>query len=171
LQSGENFDDGGAPFVERFLKQALPVVERFEARSRRFNAGLDFAHVRGRVDQLLIERAPIVSDRLYFVLELGLVFRRLALRGARGFELLIARFQRLGVGVRLLGWLDGRRRKGRRGHLRCRRPADAGRDLGRRRLRQRGQIGSERQQDSQSRAKHKARIGVARPAENHRLQG
>ena len=99
LQGGEDFDDHGAALVERFAKQPLALVERLEARLRRLDAGLDVAHARGGIDELLIERAPIVGNRRDLALELLLVLGRDALPGARGIELLIMLPERVGIHV------------------------------------------------------------------------
>ena len=93
LQRRENLDDRGAPLVERFAKQLFLLVERLEARLRRLDARLDIAHARRGVDELLVERAPIVAERVDLALELRLAFRRLALPRARRFEFLIALFE------------------------------------------------------------------------------
>ena len=56
---------------------------------RRVDIGLDVADARRGVDELLVEFAAIRAERLDLDPELGLVFHRLALPGARGVEFLI----------------------------------------------------------------------------------
>ncbi len=167
LQGGEDFDDHGAALVERFAKQPLALVERLEARLRRLDAGLDVAHPRGGIDELLIERAPIVGNRRDLALELLLVLGRDALLGARGIELLIMLPERVGIHVQRHA-RRGRRRRGNLGGGGLCRP---GGGLSRGGLGEGSEVGAERQGKSQRRSEHKARIGAARPAENHRLQG
>ena len=100
LQRREDFDDGGAALVERFANGDFLLVERLEPRPRRLDVGLDVAHARRGIDQLLVERAPIVADRLDLAPELGLAFRRCAFLRADRIEFLIALLERVGIGLR-----------------------------------------------------------------------
>src|SRR5262244_2154135 len=64
-------------------------------------------HHAGRgVDDLLIEFAPIVADRLDLALEPRFALERSALLGAERFQLLVACFER----TEICGWGLGRRR-------------------------------------------------------------
>src|SRR5208282_2942025 len=107
----------------RSAKKHLPLVELFGARLRRFDAGLDVAHARGGVDELLVERAPIITDRVDFPLELRLDFCRLALLGASRLEFLIVLFEGIRVGGRGCGSGRGGRRPRDPGERNLRRPA------------------------------------------------
>ena len=167
LQGGENLDDHGAAFVERFLKKTFLLVERLETSFGRLDACFDAAHARGGIDELLVERPPIVAERLDLAFELGLVLRRLALPGARRFEFLIALLESIRIGRRR----SGRRRLGGEVGHRTRRDRRLHRRLGGRGLGERSRICAERQGKRQGGAEHKARIGAARPTENHRVQG
>ena len=169
LQHSEDFDDRGAPLVERFANTTFLVVERLQARLRRLDAGLDIAHARRGVDELLIERAPIVAKRVDLAPSFAWLSADSRSLRARGIEFLIVLLESVGIGLSVgtLGadaaggtgaWADGRLNRACRG-------------FGRWRLRECGQIGAERQRQSQSRTEHKARIGAARSAENHVVQG
>ena len=163
LQRREDLDDDAAALLERSAKNMFALVERLGARLRRFDAGLDVAHARGGVDELLVERAPIVTDRVDFPLELRLDFRRLALLGASRLEFLIVLFEGVRVGSRGCGSGRGGRWPRDPGERNLRRP----RRLNGRSLSERGQACAERECQSQGRPEHKARISAARPAENH----
>ena len=63
-----------AAFVERFANERFLLVERLQPRPRRVDAGLDIAHARGGIDELLIERATILADRLDLAPQLRLAF-------------------------------------------------------------------------------------------------
>ena len=168
LQGGENFDDHRAAFVERFLKKALLLVERLETSFGRLDACFDAAHARGGIDELLVERAPIVAERLDLAFELGLVFRRLALLGARRFEFLIALLESIRIGRRR----SGRRRLRREvGHRTAARPALAAGGLAGGVWASAAGLAPSGSAKRQGGAEHKARIGAARPTENHRVQG
>ena len=157
LQGRKNLDDCGPPLVERFLKNLFARVERLEPRLRVIDLCLDVAHRRCRFDELLVERAPIFAERLDLQSELGLAVRRLALPGPYRVELLIM------LPDRIVGGRRGRRSG--RGQCRPRR------NLGSRRLREGSHVGAKRQRQSQRRAEQQARIGWARPSENHAFHG
>ncbi|HEY7972553.1 MAG TPA: hypothetical protein VID96_06475 [Xanthobacteraceae bacterium] len=169
LKRSQDFHDGTAAFVERFAQRGLLRVERFEPPACRVDARLHIAHARGAIDQLLVERAAILADRLDLAPKLGLIFGRHPLVGADRIELLIALFDGFGIGL-------PRSRKRGRG-LRRRRRARclagggwlcAGGDLRGRILRQGAGAG---QYQRQYRAEHEARIGATRAAGNHAVQG
>src|SRR5215471_94568 len=90
-------------------QRLLPVVERLEALLR-LGDPLFYAHDTGRgVDDLLIEFAPIVADRLDLAFEPRLVLQRSALLGAERFQLLVAclegiQISRWGLGLRRRSW-------------------------------------------------------------------
>jgi hypothetical protein len=52
-------------------------------------------HTGCRVDQLLIESAPVVADGFDLALELRLVFQRPSLLGAQRFKLVVTRLERV----------------------------------------------------------------------------
>ena len=83
LQRGKDFDDRGLPLVERFTQCGLPLVERLEPRLGGGDVSLHVAHARRGIDELLIERAPIVAERVDLAPKLGLAFRRRALLRSR----------------------------------------------------------------------------------------
>ena len=150
-------------------RAVLLLVERFEPPFGRVDACLHIAHARGGIDQLLVERAAIVAERLDLAPELGLIFGRHPLVGADRIELLIALFDGIRIGL-------PRSRKGGRGLRRCWRARClagggwlcAGGDPRGRILRQGAGAG---QYQRQYRAEHEARIGATRAAGNHAVQG
>jgi hypothetical protein len=182
MHSGEDLDNHGAAVVERFLKKPFLKVERFKARLGGVDIGFDVADLRSGVDELQIEFAAIRAQRPDLAAQLGLGFHRIALPRARGLEFLVACFECV--------WANRRGCRSRR----WRRSLD-GRGLSRRGLRESGricsEIGAKRQHEYQSRTKHGgtehirtehirtehiptehlARIGSARPSENHQVQG
>src|SRR6202034_2604567 len=118
------------------------------------------ADMGGSIDELLIERGAVGADRLDLLLELALLFERHFLLRARRIKLLVVLLERICGGKCRRG---GCRRWNCRWNLSDRR----GRRLG---LGKSCPIGSERKRKCQCRAEHKARIGAARPAENHCVQ-
>ncbi|MGO9627983.1 MAG: hypothetical protein ACLPXW_03175 [Xanthobacteraceae bacterium] len=100
LECGKDLDDGAAALVERFSQGGFLDIERFEARARRLNARLDLAHAGGGVDQLLIERAPILADHFDFAPELRLIFGRSPFVRADRIEFLVALLDGFGISLR-----------------------------------------------------------------------
>ena len=74
---------------------ALVVVERLEPRFGRRDLRFDVADAAGGVDQVLVELAAVGADLLDLALERGLGLDRLALRIARGLEVLVALLERV----------------------------------------------------------------------------
>ena len=70
--AANHFDDDAAALVERFAQSGFLRVERVEPPAGRLDVGLDLAHARRGIDQLLVERAAILADRLDLAPELGL---------------------------------------------------------------------------------------------------
>src|SRR5581483_4548800 len=166
LQRCQYFHDDGAAFVERRLEYTLALVQRLQPRLRCVDAGFDVAATRGGIDKLLIERGAIGANRLDLLLQLSLFLYRHPLLGARCIEFLIMLLERIQARLCRV-WRRGsrlRRWNLRRWNLDRRRWPD-------RTLREGGGVGSERQHESQCRTEHKARVGAARPSENHRVQG
>ncbi len=82
-------------------------AEGFEALLR-LGDPLLYAHHTGRgVDDLLIEFAPIVADRLDLAFEPRLILKRPAPLGAERFQLLVACLE----GIQICGWGLGLRRR------------------------------------------------------------
>ena len=100
LQRRQHFGDGVAPFRQRCPQRLLPVVERADALVRLRDLVLHATDAGRGVDDLLIELAPVVADRLDLALEPCLVLGRLALLGAQRLELLVALLDRIETG----GW-------------------------------------------------------------------
>jgi hypothetical protein len=57
------------------LQQALLRTERVEPCLGRINIGFDLAHLRCSINQLLVEFAAILTERLDFSAQLGLGLR------------------------------------------------------------------------------------------------
>ncbi len=163
LQGGENFHDDVAALVKRLAEQFFLLVERDEARSRGVDISLDAANACSRGDEVLIEFASVLTERLDLETQLGLALDGIALFRQGGIEVLIALLER----VDFVGWGWLRRRQRRRirprGSVVRRRLCEGHRPC--------AQHCAKGQQQSQSRAEHKARIDAARALENHRLQG
>jgi len=97
LQRRQHLGDGAAPSFERGAQLPFALVERLEPVFGLSDRGFHVAHAGGRVDQLLIELAPVVPDRFDLALEAGLVLDRLFLLGADGCEFLLALLERVRI--------------------------------------------------------------------------
>ena len=96
LQGGQHLDNLGAARIERAANFLLADIERPQPRLGIADLGLDAAHLRGDVDQLLIELAAVLSDRRDIGLEFLLRVGGVLLLGARGFEFLLALLDGIG---------------------------------------------------------------------------
>ncbi len=94
LQGGEHLGDHVVPLLERCPQRPLAVVELRQALLSVGDALFHAADAGHGVDDLLVELAAVVTDRLDLAFELGLVIERLLLLGAHRLEFLIALFDR-----------------------------------------------------------------------------
>jgi len=98
LQGGQHLGDLGAARIKRATNLLLAGVERAQPHLGVADFGLDAAHLRGDVDQLLIELAAILPDCRDIGLELLLGVRGAFLLRAGGLEFLLARLESIGRG-------------------------------------------------------------------------
>ena len=75
LQRCKNFNDHGAPFVERRPELLFALVERPQTRLRGVDACFDVADMSGGIDELLIERGAVGANCLDLLLELALALQ------------------------------------------------------------------------------------------------
>ena len=165
LQHREDFSNDRATLVKRLPEIRFPIVERFQARPCRLDSGLDIANAGRGIDELLIERATVLAQRIDLAFELRLAFRRLALLRADCIKLLIALPERGGVGLAGVRFAGVRFAGARSGRAVSTGRSLAGQVLGDERRRR-----DQRQRKRQRPSEHKARIGAAR-AKNHVVQG
>src|SRR5262249_25498637 len=118
LQRRQHLGDDGAALLQRAAQYLLALVERRQAFLRLGGLLLHAADAGGGVDDLLIELAPVVADRLDLALELDFILQRLALLGAERLELLVAFLEGVEAGGRTAAL--GRRRRFRARRLRRR---------------------------------------------------
>src|SRR5262249_45371339 len=90
LESGDDFNDDRLPLLERLAQQSFLLVERIEPGLRRNDPGLDIAHAGCGLDQLGIELAAILTERLDFAAQFGLRFCGIALPRQGCVQFLIA---------------------------------------------------------------------------------
>jgi hypothetical protein len=89
LKCSQNLNDHVAPFFERLLEELFSFVERVQTQPCRLDLAFDAADAGCRVDELFIERSPVLADRGDLRSQLCLTVRRLPLLSADGVKLLI----------------------------------------------------------------------------------
>jgi hypothetical protein len=102
LQRRQYLGGDAAPLLQRSPHRLLAIIERLETCLRLRDPLFDGDHTRRGLDELLIEFAPVVADRLDLALEPCLGLERPTLLGADSFQLLIACFE--SIRARGNGW-------------------------------------------------------------------
>src|SRR5947208_14106804 len=88
LERRQDFGNDAAAGIERIAQALFAFVEWNDPFLRPGDFAFDRADARSRIDELLIEFAPVVADRFNLPSQLGLILDRAFLIGLDGSELL-----------------------------------------------------------------------------------